>query len=181
MRRSLVLVFVSVSVLVGCGGTTREAAIAPDVKLTVRFRDAQWDGREVPVDGRCRQCGGRGRSPALLIGGLPPTAEDVIVEFNDLRLPDLARHGGHGALAVATDGQAEILLPSVNEETMSLPAGVRCERPHRCNMYGHKAGAYKAPCSCGQGNRYAATVLAVRREGGKTVVLARADVSLGVF
>lgn len=38
-----------------------------------------------------------------------------------------------------------------------------------------------APCGCGHGNRYAATVLAVRRQGKTIEVLAQTEVMLGVF
>jgi len=182
MTRSCYLALgLALVVTAGCGGTPQTVDREPQARLTVQFRDPAWDGQQIPVDGRCRDCGGRGRSPALRIGGLPPAADMVLVEFNDLRIPDLARGGGHGTLAMATGGQREVLLPSVSEETMTLPRGVRCERPHRCTTYGHQAGAYKAPCSCGQGNTYAATVLAVRRSGDRTEILARTEVVLGVF
>jgi hypothetical protein len=170
-----------IMVLAGCASSSPRSAPAPRGLLSVAFVDAAWDGREIPVDGRCRECGGRGRSPALVVEGVPADAEDLIVEFNDLRIRDLARNGGHGTLAVATGGATRVTVPSVAEETMRLPAGVRSVRPHRCVFYGHKAGAFKAPCGCGQGNRYAATVKAVRRQGDREVVLASADVLLGVF
>lgn len=180
MRRTRLFALILMGFIAGCGHQP-QAASNPTATLSVTFRDAAWDGREVPVIGRCRSCGGDGRSPALLVGGLPPTADEVIVEFNDLRITDLARNGGHGAIGVATGGAAEVVVPSVREETMSLPRGVRCVSKHRCVFYGHKPGAYKAPCGCGHGNVYEATVKAVRREGGKTVVLASTRVALGIF
>lgn len=115
-RLAFALALLSLGVGTGCDGSSYRMNLEPGVQLTVQFADAAWDGREIPVDGRCRQCGGRGRSPALRIGGLPAAANDVIVEFNDLRIPDLARNGGHGTLAVATGGQPTVVLPSVNEE-----------------------------------------------------------------
>ncbi|MEZ4386170.1 MAG: hypothetical protein R3D98_01065 [Candidatus Krumholzibacteriia bacterium] len=177
----LLVVGLLAACLIGCGGPDQTIALDPSVQLRVRFGDPAWDGLEVPESGRCRDCGGQGRSPALWIDGVPAAAEEIVVEFNDLRIPDLARNGGHGTLAVATGGQDRVFLPSVREETMSLPRTVRCVRPHRCVFFGHSAGAYMAPCGCGHGNRYAATVMAVRHDGERTVVLARTEISLGVF
>jgi len=175
------LIMIALGSLMGCAGSKQELKIDPQVQLTVRFRDAGWDGLEIPVAGRCGDCGGGGRSPALRIGGLPVEANEVVVEFNDLRIPDLAENGGHGTLAVATGGKSEVVLPSVREETMSLPHGVRSVRKHRCVFWGHKGGAYKAPCGCGQGNEYVATVLAIRRNGDSSVVLAQTEIALGLF
>jgi len=180
MPRCLALMIL-VATLAGCGGSRPAATTDPAARIVVSFRDAAWDGREVPVIGRCRTCGGDGRSPALRVSGLPAGVDEVIVEFNDLRITDLARNGGHGAIAVATGGKAEVVVPSIREESMTLPPGVRCVSKHRCVFYGHKPGAYKAPCGCGHGNVYQATVKAVRSEGGRTTVLATTKVSLGVF
>lgn len=155
--------------------------IDPGIQLEVEFRDAGWNGQDIPVAGRCSDCGGGGRSPALRVRGLPAEASEIIVEFNDLRIPDLAKNGGHGVLAVATGGLGEVMLPSVREETMSLPRGVRSVRKHRCDRYGHKPGAYKAPCGCGYGNEYVATVKAVRHNGKQAVVVARTEIRLGFF
>ncbi len=183
MVRSLsrVLVLIAIGSFIGCAGSKQELKIDPRIQLTVRFVDAGWDGLEIPFVGRCGDCGGGGRSPALRISGLPAEANEVVVEFNDLRILDLAKNGGHGTLAVATGGKSEVILPSVREETMSLPRGVRSVRKHRCVFFGHKSGAFKAPCGCGQGNEYEATVLAIRRHGENSVVLARTKIALGVF
>jgi hypothetical protein len=149
--------------------------------LEVQFVDAGWDGLEVPFSGRCGDCGGGGRSPALHISGLPAEANEVIVEFNDLRIRELATNGGHGTLAMFTGGRPEITLPSVREETMKLPRGVRSAGKHRCVLFGHKDGAYKAPCGCGQGNEYVARVMAVHREGKDRQILAEKTIAMGLF
>jgi hypothetical protein len=167
--------------LVGCAGSGPVTQIDPTVQLTVSFHDPHWNGIEVPVSGRCGDCGGRGMSPALHIGGLPAQATEVTVAFNDLRIIPLSTNGGHGTLGVSTGGKSEVFLPSVPEESMSLPRGVRCVRKHQCAYYGHKAGAYKAPCGCGQGNEYEAVIRAVRRVDGKTTILAETKLALGVF
>lgn len=180
-RLNTVLVLIAVGSFIGCAGSKQQLNIDPRVKLSVGFVDAGWNGVEIPVVGRCGDCGGGGRSPALSISGLPTEANEVIVEFNDLRIRDLAQNGGHGTLAVATGGKSEVIFPSVREETMSLPRGVRSVRKHRCVFFGHKGGAYKAPCGCGQGNEYVATVLAVHRTGDRTAVLAQVEVALGLF
>lgn len=183
MLRPLVmtLILMALFALSGCAGSQQKLQIDPEVHLQVQFCDAGWDGLEIPVTGRCGDCGGGGRSPTLRISGLPPEANEVVVEFNDLRIPDLAKNGGHGTLAVATGGKEEVVLPSVREETMSLPNGVRSVRKHQCVFFGHKAGAYKAPCGCGQGNEYVARVMAVHRSGENSVVLAQKVIALGLF
>ena len=167
--------------LAGCAGSSGSSRRAAVPDLVVAFVDADWGGDEIPVSGRCRNCGGQGRSPALRITGVPAGADEVVVAFNDLRVPDLSENGGHGTLAVETDGASEVVLPSVYEETMSLPPGVRSVHKHRCVRYGHQKGAYKAPCGCGSGNVYAAEVRAVRRDGKDLVVLARGEILLGRF
>jgi hypothetical protein len=177
----LILSLIALIPLVGCASSGLQVQIDPQVHLTVQFCDAGWDGRAIPVAGRCQDCGGLGRSPALRIGGLPAEATEVIVEFDDLRILDLREDGGHGTIAIATGGKPEVVLPSVDEETMSLPPGVRCVRQHRCVIFGHDPGAFKAPCGCGQGNEYAATVMAVRQSGELGVVLARTVINLGAF
>lgn len=181
-RSRIVLLLLLVLVaLAGCRGGAGEVATDPTSRLVVTFDDPRWTGEEVPVVGRCRDCRGQGMSPALRISGLPSSADEVVVEFNDLRVVDLARHGGHGTLSVATGGASEVVLPSVREETMDLPAGVRCVRPHRCGFYGHAPGAYKAPCGCGQGNEYVAVVSAVKNVDGKQRVLAEGRIRVGFF
>lgn len=169
--------------LVGCSSAPSTEAIRLDapIDMTIEFVDPGWDGETIPVSGRCVSCGGHGRSPAMRVGGLPPEVNEIIVEFNDLRIKDLAKNGGHGTLGYATGGREEAYLPSVREETMSLPKGVRSVRKHQCVFYGHKSGAYKAPCGCGQGNDYVAVVKAVHREGDDIQVLARKTVPMGLF
>jgi len=183
MTRSLktIPMIIVLAILIGCAASGESVRIDPTVRLTVEFYDAHWNGLEIPVSGQCGDCGGMGNSPALRIRGLPAEANEVIVEFNDLRIPDLAEYGGHGSLAVATGGRDWVVLPSVREESMSLPVGVRCVHKHRCVVYGHRAGAYKAPCGCGQGNEYVAVIKAVRRSGEDTVVLAVTEFALGIF
>ena len=171
----------TIAILAGCAGSQQDLQIDPTIQLTVEFLDGSWNGQEIPVAGRCVECGGSGRSPALRIGGLPTGANEVVVEFNDLRILELAENGGHGTLAVSTRGKDTVILPSVPEETMSIPRGVRSVRPHKCVLFGKRAGAYKAPCGCGQGNEYVAVVLAVKRNGNQSVILARKEIPLGFF
>jgi len=175
------LLLAAFSLLLGCSGSKHSIQIDPTIHLVVEFCDAAWNGQDIPVSGRCGDCGGEGLGPEIRVSGLPAEADEVVFEFNDLRIRDLAKNGGHGALGVRTGGREEIVLPSVREETMSLPPGVRSVRKHRCVFYGHKAGAYKAPCGCGYGNEYVATVKAVRIDGEQTVVLAQTQIRLGYF
>jgi len=181
IRSATLVGLIGLAVLAGCAGSQKSRRSAPGTDLSVSFVSSAWDGEEIPIIGRCRNCGGQGHSPALRIGRLPAGADEVVVEFNDLRIPDLASKGGHGTLAMGTRGRREVVLPSVPEETMSLPLGVRSVRQHQCVHFGHKAGAYKAPCGCGQGNEYVARVMAVRRDGDRREVLAEAEIRLGFF
>ena len=176
-----ILTFTVLTALAGCAGSGQKAQLDPRVHLTVHFVDSGWDGQTVPAWGRCRDCGGEGLSPALRIGGLPPEATEVVVEFDDLSFLALSEDGGHGTLAIATGGLDEVVLPSVHEETMTLPQGVRCVRKHRCSPYGHEPGAFKAPCGCGNGNEYMATVMALRGRGDDEVLLAKTEIALGSF
>jgi len=175
----LLAILALLPLLTGCGEP--DIKLDTEIDLRVSFVDSSWDGVAVPYAGRCRDCGGAGMSPALRIAGLPPEAHEVVVEFNDLSFLALSEDGGHGTLAMATGGAAEIVLPSLREESMKLPQGVRSLRKHRCSPYGHEPGAYKAPCGCGQGNVYAATILVMGRAGEKTVKLARTEIALGAF
>ncbi len=169
------------ALLCSCGGPRVPRPVPVVGTLDVQFVDSGWDGLEVPFSGRCGDCGGGGRSPALRISGLPAAANEVIVEFNDLRIRELATNGGHGTLAMFTGGRPEITLPSVREETMKLPRGVRSAGKHRCVLFGHKDGAYKAPCGCGQGNEYVVRVMAVHREGKARQILAEKTMAMGIF
>ena len=181
MRITLLVTVLAPVILAGCSGSSPSVRLDPRIRLSVAFVDSRWNGEEIPVVGRCGDCGGEGRSPELRIGGLTADVDEVIVEFNDLRIRDLATGGGHGVLGVATGGRPDVVLPSVREETMVLPGGVRSVSKHRCGFYGHKAGAYKAPCGCGHGNTYVAVVKALRHEGDSTVVVAQQTFPLGVF
>jgi len=155
MVRRVVLVL-TLAVLEGCGGTPGSGGPA----LTVRFADATWDGATIPRVGMCRRCGGEGMSPALLVAGVPTGAEALIVEFDDLSFEPLARFGGHGTLRVDCRGATEVRVPSVVEGTMSMPDGVRIERPHRAPVA--TPDGYLGPCACdGSRNLYQATVKAV--------------------
>jgi len=175
------LTLVAFSILAGCSGSSQSIQIDPRIHMVAEFCDDRWNGQEIPVEGRCGDCGGEGLSPELRISGLTAEVDEVTIAFNDLRIPDLAKNGGHGTLGIATAGRAEIILPSVREETMSLPRGVRSVHKHRCVFYGHKAGAYKAPCGCGYGNEYVAVVKAISRNGEKSIVLAQKEIRLGFF
>ena len=150
-------------------------------KLMVSFADPVWDGKMIPDKQQCSSYGGNGASPALLIEGIPPEADAVVVMFNDLSYAPLSSDGGHGAIWVPTGGKSSATVPSVPGETDTLPAGVNLEHKHRGAKWG---GVYLPPCSGGRGNTYQAVVMAVRRpakKGGEGKLLARGEIILGKY
>lgn len=156
-------------VLAGCaapGGMRRAESVAP---LKLSFASPGWSsGGAIPPGAQCRVQGGTIGSPSLAVEGIPAGATDLIVAFNDRSYRPLSTDGGHGKIRVAVaPGSSRAVVPSVPSETMTLPAGVAVEAPHRGDVPGAQPGGYLAPCSGGRGNVYEAEVLAVRRaEGG---------------
>jgi hypothetical protein len=150
------------------------------VDLAISFDDPKWDGEKVPKAGQCKNCGGEGLSPALLIKNIPQEADLIIVEFNDKSMPSLSKGGGHGAIRFNIQKQTEFIVPSIAEQTLELPEGIELESQHRAPV--GKPGAFMAPCGCGNENNYEATILAAKSEqSGERKILGRGKIFLGKF
>jgi len=160
----------------------RADTVAP---LRITFASPEWTGSAIPRGAQCRIQGGTVGSPGLVVDGIPPTATDIIVAFNDRSYPPLATDGGHGKVRVPVPaGAARVAVPSVPSESMTLPANVFIEAPHRGDVPGVARGAYLAPCSGGRGNTYEAQVFAVVRSPAKdvpTMVVGEATIVIGRY
>ena len=177
--RGGVLFLIFVTFMVGCSDGKYQSA-ENVVELAVSFNDAGWDGETVPKAGQCHDCGGGGSSPALRVSNIPAGTDLVVVQFNDKSMPGLSRDGGHGAIRFRIDDQTAFVARSVPEQTFDLPEGVEMESQHRAPV--GKPGAYLAPCGCGNGNEYEATILALKSAAsGKNLVLGKGRIMLGKF
>jgi phosphatidylethanolamine-binding protein (PEBP) family uncharacterized protein len=144
-------------------------------ELTVSFIDQKWDGRNVPKNGQCRNCGGEGLSPPLLVKNIPENTDALIVEFNDKTMPTF-----HGAIRFQVSEKAEFAIPSVQEQTFDLPQGAEMESEHDAPI--GIPGAYMAPCGCGYRNKYVATIVAIKYEkSGQKLLLGKGKIKLGRF
>ena len=171
--RSMIILLVFISLFLACSDKNV-------VDLIISFDDSKWDGKKVPTVGQCQNCGGKGLSPAILIKNIPREADLIIVEFNDKSMPALSKEGGHGAIRFKIKNATEFVAPSVPEQTLELPKGSEMESQHRAPS--GKPGAYMAPCGCGNGNKYEATILAVKSpQSGKRLILGRGKIFLGEF
>jgi len=168
------LVFIAFFCFLACSrGGCEQAGRAAE--LSVSFADAKWDGLTIPEIGRCRDCGGEGFSPALLVREIPPGADSIIIEFHDRTLGIF-----HGAVRFAISRGPEFVVPSFREQTFDLPRGAEMESAHRAPL--GRRGAYMAPCGCGDGNLYEAVLLAVgTAESGKKLILGKGKIILGKF
>ncbi len=156
--------FITIVILLfGCT-PPKYVPVANIAKLDVSFVDSKWDGKIIPSEGRSRDTGGAGMSPALKIRSIPPGTNAVIVEFNDIDLPALASEGGHGALYVDITNEEEIVIPSVQSLSTYLPAGVLVEHQHRAE--GIARSAYLAPNAFN--HWYSANVMAVYKSNVET-------------
>lgn len=168
--------------LAGCAGTTglMYAPIGPVTELDVSLEGVGWDGETIPRSGICADGQGRGMSPTIRVKGIPPEADAVVVEFNDKGYHELSEYGGHGAIWVATNGAAEVVVPPVHELTFDLPDGVHMEHAHRAQGFG--PGAYLAPCSLGWGHLYEAHIMAVRKKAPDgPELLSEATLPMGIY
>lgn len=158
---TLLLCLAAASLLLGgCGGT--KAPRTEGITLDVRFADRMWELGVVSTDGTCVTCGGEGMSPELIVRSIPTNAKAVVVEFFNVTMEDPAAVADCGAFRVLTRGQTELVIPSVPEQSMSLPEGVLVERQHGSATA--RPGAYLAPCTCEVMDRYEIQVTADKHE-----------------
>ncbi len=128
-------------------------------QLAVAFTDSEWDGVSVPDGQQCRNFGGSGASPSLLISDIPLQANAVLLAFGDLTYEPML-NGGHGVIGMSlANDTTSIVFPSVPAETTALPEGVYVEALHRSDR--GDVGGYLPPCSGGIGNTYYVDVMAV--------------------
>jgi len=173
-----------VAVLAGCAAPGGYQPVATQLPgLQVRLADAQWDGRQIPEHGICSNFGGDDLSPAFVVSHIPQGANAIIIQFNDLDHPALARNGGNGTIGYWIDRPAPAHLPAIKGYSVRLPKGVFIERGARASGAFASQG-YLAPCSGGKGHRYVADVLAVYKAtapGQSNQVLAEQRVELGRY
>ena len=136
-------------------------AVSKSAKLEVSFVDSMWDGKAVPTGQQCQRFGGSNPStPRLMIQGIPPGTNAIIMEYSDRSYSPMD-DGGHGKIGYRITGNTnEIIIPSVPGHSFDLPEGFFIVSPHQAPGW-DKAGAYMPPCSGGRGNSYYVTVKAV--------------------
>ncbi len=167
MKGKLFALLPAAVLLGGCvsgGGYKPVADTLPE--LQVAFADPVWTGGALPAGQQCQIFGGKGATPALRVDNIPPGANAIIVEFNDLNFGPLASGGGHGQIGFWHDGAASATLPAVPGETAALPEGAFVEA--RARSTGQYASpGYLPPCSGGRGHVYVADVKAVYKATAK--------------
>jgi len=145
-------------------------AVGPsDVKaasdLIVEFADSAWDGKRIPKGQQCKKFGGSGATPPLHVSDIPPEANAIVIEFNDLDYRPLRRNGAHGIMGFEIEpGVGSVVLPAVPGGTNDMPTGVWLVKKNRAKG-GFATAGYLPPCSGGRGNKYQAEVYAVVKKG----------------
>ena len=158
--------------------------VANPAKLQVSFADTDWNGKQVPAGKQCQRFGGGNPlTPRLIIKGIPPESNAIIMEYSDRSYPPMD-DGGHGKIGYRISGKTkEIIIPSVPGHTFDLPEGFFIISPHQAPGW-DKAGAYMPPCSGGRGNSYYVTVNAVyqaTQERKEFKLLGQAVLELGKY
>jgi len=166
------------------GASDTSTAVSKSAKLEVSFVDSMWDGKTVPTGQQCQRFGGSNPStPRLMIKGIPPGTNAVIMEYSDRSYPPMD-DGGHGRIGFKMpENTKEIILPSVPGHSFDLPQGFFIVSPHQAPGW-DKAGAYMPPCSGGRGNSYYVTVKAVYQpsnENKEFKLLRQAVLELGTY
>jgi hypothetical protein len=159
-------------------------AISRSPKLEASFVDSIWDGKTVPAGQQCRRYGGTNpATPRLLIKGIPPGANLIVMEYSDRHFFPMD-DGGHGKIGFRIpENTEEIIIPSVPGHTFDLAQDFLTVAPHK-NPAWDKAGAYMPPCSGGSGNEYYVTIKAVYQPTGgnrEFKLLKWAELELGEF
>ena len=155
--------------------------VSAETTLKVEFADPAWDGKKIPKGQHCKKFKGKGATPPLKVSNIPEGANAIIVEFNDLSYSKLSRDGGHGKVGWKIKGGGEAVLKSVPGGTKTLPAGTWLVKKNRATGAWSSAG-YLPPCSGGKGNKYKASVKAVRMDGDDIGdVLGKGSITLGKY
>ncbi|WGI20228.1 hypothetical protein [Amylibacter sp. IMCC11727] len=149
------------------------ATYAADFKVKLA---GGWNGKTVPAGQHCKLHGGKGKTPPMVISGLPEGTEWVLVEYNDRDYKPLSKRGGHGSIGYPVKGSSA-KLPAVKANSSKLAGGAFVHK--RAKSKGKYASkGYLPPCSGGAGNRYFADVHAMN---GKKKKLGSARVELGKY
>lgn len=184
MKRLVPTLLLVASLLTACSvGKIRQyiPASTPLPALVVEFADPEWDGKTIPEGQQCAKEGGRGKTPPLRVKRIPPGANAILVEFNDLDDPKLDADGGHGIVGFWLSTLKNVVLKPLPAETLDLPEGTFVEVEHNGDG---KLGAYLPPCSGGKKHRYVARVVAAAmdRSGyGDNYILAEKTIALGRY
>ena len=174
--RIFMMMAAAAALTAGCQGANDATAALP--KLEVAFADPAWTGGPVPEAGVCRQQGGGGVTPALVVSGVPEGTAEIQVEFNDETYRPLSYDGGHGVIGYAHDGGSTATLSSVPEGTRSLGVeGARVVTDTRARGSFAQPG-YIGACSNRRGNIYSADLAALGPDG---TVLATGEIRLGRY
>ena len=164
--------------------TVKYNPVANPAKLMISFADPDWNGEQIPTGQQCQRFGGNNPStPRLMIQGIPPEANAIIMEYSDRNFPPMDS-GGHGKIGYRISQKVmEIIIPSVPGHSFDMPKGFFIVSPHQAPNW-DKAGAYQPPCSGGRGNAYYVTVNAVFQEtpeSKKFKLLGQAVLELGKY
>jgi hypothetical protein len=179
--RKILFLLAGLIIVSGCAGKYVGYKPVKDlVTLEVAFVNSHWNGLTVPSQGRCKKCGGDGKSPSVVVRGIPDGANAVVIEFNDLNDDELSSEGGHGAIWVAAQNRYEVIIPSIPEETLKLPLGVFLESRHRSST--GQTGAYLGPCACEERHTFVVVAKAVYKpqlQGEQALLLGQGELVMG--
>ncbi len=151
-------------------------------ELDVEFlQPTKWNGNVIPAQQICRREGGRGSTPPLYIGSIPPETNLIIMEINNIDIPELEK-AGQGSIGFYHDGSDSAVLMPVPGETFRLPSFAFEEKASK--IYPAQPWPYMPPCHL-KNYHYTATVLAVKRTGSfdkqVTRVLGVGTIDLGRY
>ncbi|MBP3403914.1 MAG: hypothetical protein J6L82_08395 [Alphaproteobacteria bacterium] len=178
--KKLFLCFLS---LIISGGCVSGMYSHPVAELSVSFMEpTDWNGKIFPANQGCRFQGGQGSTPALYVSRIPEQTNLLILEINNLDVPELAQNGGNGSIGFYHNGESTAVLLPVPGESYSLPSFAFKEKASRVNAA--KPYPYMPPC-LEKHQRYTATVKAVKRTGSfdkqQTDVLGIGEIDLGKY
>lgn len=123
--------------------------------MTIAFADARWDEGRVPKGETCSALGGKGKTPALSVNGIPDGTATVTASFQATS-GALSGRGEMGVIAYKANGLANMLLPSVAGETRDV-SGARVKKA------GLGSAGYLPPCR--KGAAYSVTIQALNSAG----------------
>ena len=179
----LTILFAAVLFVFSCAIVSAAGPTSGTDKLQVAFSDSKWDGKTIPYGQQCNRDGGKGSTPGLIIKNIPSEANALVFEYSDRSYAPMD-NGGHGKIGyLIQPGTAEVTVPPVQGNTLSLSEGFFHIAAHS-NPSWDKAGAYLPPCSGGRGNSYYVTIKAVvqsTNKDEKLKILGTTKLNLGAY